>query len=291
MSKIVYSLYNHSLILLIASLLASCDSNKKLPINPQEAIKKDPIEATQQIGLAMQEVAEDDKKLAKLIQEIAPNGKEIVQKLLADKEKEYTDFFPGCDKFTAIDMAVLVNHPQFNKIKRLSICKTELDQVSLQILLSYISKVKNLEFLFLDNNLIGDSGIDLLVPHLKELTKLQFLILTNNNISDKGLKSLAPFLSQLILLRHFYLDNNRISDQGMEYFATYLKDQVKLSTLKFSNNQIGDTGIQALISHFPKLPMLFTLDLSKNRISTTVKKQLEDKVKELGMSDCNLYLD
>jgi hypothetical protein len=275
------------LVLLIGSLLTSCKSKQQ---ELQQAIQKDPLQATQQIGWKMQQVAGNEAALNQFIKETAPNGKEIVEKL-ASNTQSYTEFFPRCDEFTELDMAVLVNHPQFKGMKRLAISSTGIDQVSCKILSFHMSQLKDLQFLFLDDHRIGDSGIELLAPHLEALTKLEFLILTKNNITDKGLQALAPFLSQLKLLRHFYLDNNLITDKGMEYFAPHLKDLKNLSMLKLGNNTIGDPGIQALIHHFPKLPMLFTLDLSNNQISTTVKNQLKGKLKELGMGACNLYVD
>lgn len=291
MCKILCFSYNRLILLVVATfLLASCRSSHKLLFD-QEILKEKPIQTTEQVGLLMKAMCEDDENLDKTIEFFAPNGEEIVEKMLPYKGEEYANFFPGCTKFTPMDMAVLVNHPQFDKISRLSICDGKLDMISWKILLFHVDKLKDLDFLFLDNNLIGDEGIELLVPQLGKLSKLQFLILTNNAITDKGLKALAPFLSQLKILRHFYLDNNLITDEGMQCFATYLKDQVELSMLKLNKNRIGDLGIQALIKNYQKLPNLCTLDLSKNPISATVKTQLRNKLKEEGMNDCYVYLD
>lgn len=127
-----------------------------------------------------------------------------------------------------------------------------------------IQKLKNLEWLNLDNNEISD------ISPLSSLTKLIHLDLGMNRISDiqalKGMKNLKSLL----------LDNNNISD------ISPLKELTQIRFLNLSNNKITD------ITPLEGYKNLYALILDNNYINDITPIQNNLNLTSLGLNNNNV---
>jgi hypothetical protein len=79
-----------------------------------------------------------------------------------------------------------------------------------------------LKYLHLDNNQIGDVGMQALAPSFKGLTNWRYLYLENNQIGDEGVKVLGQHLQE-VRLKCISLGKNNISTET----KTLLKRQCR----------------------------------------------------------------
>lgn len=261
MYRTVYFSYRLYLLLLIASLAQACGA--KLPINLQESIQKDPIQTAQQIGTAVTEVADNEKRLTQLIKQVAPNQGEIISKKLSNNN--CYDFNPRCSQFTEVDMAVLVNHPRFKFITKISFLEQELSRNSLTILAEYL-KNSNLEELWLYKTNIGNEGLVILASSFQGLTNLKILDLMHNRIGESGIQALGPHLKNSKKLKKLELSDNPVKDD-IASIGPFIEGLTDLQFIFLNNNQISDKGINGLVPYFKKLEKLESIILSNNQIS------------------------
>ena len=105
-----------------------------------------------------------------------------------------------------------------------------------------------LKCLYLDNNEIGDEGIDTLVPALKKCCRLHTLYMNDNaSVTTKGWQALASVLeapnsNHLTLLS---IQRNNIDDQAATAFASTLVNNSTLRNICLVESSITDEGWKA----------------------------------------------
>jgi Leucine-rich repeat (LRR) protein len=241
---------------------------------------------TKPISEVIPKVASNQEKLDEAIK-VAPHGEAIVEALVSNS----TQFGLWSDgkEFTETDMAVLVNHPGFQKLTKIYLNSKKINDASLKILAPNLKWLTYLQSLWLSNNPISYAGMQALAPNLKWLTNLQTLDLSDNQIGDAGMQALAQNLKGLTNLTELALHNNQIGDAGMQDLGPNLKGLTNLQRLYLHNNQIGDAGMQALAPNLKWLTNLQRLYLHNNQIGDAGAKVLGQHLQEVkGKS--NYYL-
>ncbi|XP_078087829.1 NACHT, LRR and PYD domains-containing protein 3-like [Mustelus asterias] len=152
----------------------------------------------------------------------------------------------------------------------------------------------------LDNNKLGDSGVQLLFAALANPScKIQKLHLWNNGLTDSCVGDLSSALSvnqSLILLN---LGNNKLEDSGMKLLSEALRNRdSKIQELRLWNTHLTDSCAEDLASVLSTNQSLMVLNLGKNklgdsgvqRLSMALKgshcKLQELQLSNVGITDC-----
>ena len=97
----------------------------------------------------------------------------------------------------------------------------------------------NLQYLNLENNTLGDDGVENLVNSLIKNNQLKVLNLLKNYLTDKSSIHLYPYLRYTLNLFELYLHWNNISADGGVLIAHALEANNYLAVLDLSNNKLG----------------------------------------------------
>uniref|UniRef100_A0A3Q3XFE9 Uncharacterized protein n=1 Tax=Mola mola TaxID=94237 RepID=A0A3Q3XFE9_MOLML len=95
----------------------------------------------------------------------------------------------------------------------------------------------------LDNNSIGDVGVEQLLPCMHVCNSLY---LRNNNITDEGLRKLIATGIQCDSFQKIALFNNKLTDACTQHFAHLLKNKQDFLSLRLGNNNITAEGAMQL---------------------------------------------
>ncbi|XP_055363349.1 nucleotide-binding oligomerization domain-containing protein 2 isoform X2 [Betta splendens] len=110
--------------------------------------------------------------------------------------------------------------------------------------LAYVLQhLRNPVGLQLDNNSVGDVGVEQLLPCLHICNSLY---LRNNNITDEGIRRLIAKGIQCENFRKIALFNNRLTDACTQHFAHLLKARPDFLSLRLGNNNITAEGARQL---------------------------------------------
>ncbi|XP_072321499.1 nucleotide-binding oligomerization domain-containing protein 2 isoform X2 [Eucyclogobius newberryi] len=128
-----------------------------------------------------------------------------------------------------------------------------------------LQHLKNPVGLQLDNNSVGDVGVEQLLPCLHIC---QSLYLRNNNISDEGICKVITKGIKCENFQKIALGNNNISAEGAKQLAEGLKRNHSLQFLGLWGNKIGDTGAGALARALENSKSLVWLSLVGNGVGS-----------------------
>ncbi|MEQ2236874.1 hypothetical protein ILYODFUR_017022, partial [Ilyodon furcidens] len=110
--------------------------------------------------------------------------------------------------------------------------------------LAYVLKhLKNPVGLQLDNNSVGDVGVEQLLPCMQICNSLY---LRNNNITDEGIRKLIDKVFNLENFQKIALFNNRLTDACTLHFSYLLKTKQNFLSLRLGNNNITAVGAKQL---------------------------------------------
>lgn len=130
-------------------------------------------------------------------------------------------------------------------LKEIHLQQYQFDFRDAEILSGGLMYNQNLICLDLNNNNIGDDGVEYLCQCLKILPTLECLMIGANNFGNLGALSLSyslPF-SKIKLLD---ITNNRIRDEGMINIFYTIEKNIRLSALFLHGNKITHTSLQVL---------------------------------------------
>lgn len=152
--------------------------------------------------------------------------------------------------------------------KNLYLSSANMTDEDIPAILKAIELNKNIQSLYLEGNLIGDTGAALLaqfsIDHPK---KIKILDVSNNRIKKEGGKALSKSTYEEISL-----NGNVIEDEGISCFL----DHTTLLKLNARNCYITDIGGAKILTH----PVLQSLDLSFNAdISAASLKNIKDNLR------------
>ncbi|KAM9409812.1 nucleotide-binding oligomerization domain-containing protein 2 isoform 1-T1 [Pholidichthys leucotaenia] len=115
----------------------------------------------------------------------------------------------------------------------------------------------------LDNNSVGDVGVEQLLPCMHVCNSLY---LRNNNITDEGIHKLIAKGIQCDSFQKIALFNNKLTDACMPYFSQLLKTKKNFLCLRLGNNNITAEGAKQLAEGLKFNPSLTHLGLWGNKI-------------------------
>jgi TPR repeat protein/Ran GTPase-activating protein (RanGAP) involved in mRNA processing and transport len=261
----------------------------------QEAVYKKIQEKLDEQEVTIKKLLEKEKlaqenldEAIKVFKLLAPHGEAIVKALVSNS----IFFRPDGDAFTETDMAVLVNHPSFQKLTHINLASLKLSAASLKIFAPCLKGLTNLQILNLGwNQEIGAVGMQALAWSLEGLTNLQRLDLWLNKIGDVGMQTLAPNLKNLTNLQILELSDNQIGSVGMKALSSNLEGLTNLQELSLGWNKIGDVGMKDLAPNLKKLTNLQKIFLHSNQIGAVGMQNLAPNLKELTNLQTLLLMD
>ncbi|XP_076732086.1 nucleotide-binding oligomerization domain-containing protein 2 isoform X4 [Maylandia zebra] len=130
--------------------------------------------------------------------------------------------------------------------------------------LAYVLQhLRNPVGLQLDNNSVGDVGVEQLLPCMHICNSLY---LRNNNITDEGIRKLIAKVIQCDSFQKIALFNNKLTDACMQDFSYLLKTKQVFISLRLGNNNITAEGAKQLAEGLKVNQTLAYLGLWGNRI-------------------------
>uniref|UniRef100_A0A3B4TSS6 Nucleotide-binding oligomerization domain containing 2 n=2 Tax=Seriola dumerili TaxID=41447 RepID=A0A3B4TSS6_SERDU len=115
----------------------------------------------------------------------------------------------------------------------------------------------------LDNNSVGDVGVEQLLPCLHICDSLY---LRNNNITDEGIRKLIAKGIQCDNFRKIALFNNKLTDACTQHFSHLLKTRQDFLSLRLGNNNITAEGAKQLAEGLKSNHSMQHLGLWGNKI-------------------------
>ncbi|XP_018522174.1 nucleotide-binding oligomerization domain-containing protein 2 [Lates calcarifer] len=142
---------------------------------------------------------------------------------------------------------------QESRIAKDAISKLEVDHLKLTYCnigpvectaLAYVLQyLRNPVGLQLDNNSVGDVGVEQLLPCMHICNSLY---LRNNNITDEGIRKLIAKGIQCDNFQKIALFNNKLTDACTQHFSHLLKTKQDFLSLRLGNNNITAEGAKQL---------------------------------------------
>ncbi|KAM9860497.1 nucleotide-binding oligomerization domain-containing protein 2 [Aulostomus maculatus] len=138
--------------------------------------------------------------------------------------------------------------------------------------LTYVLQhLRNPVGLQLDNNSVGDVGVEQLLPCMHICHSLY---LRNNNITDEGIRKLIAKVIQCDNFQKIALFNNKLTDACAQHFSHLLKTKQNFLSLRLGNNNITAEGAKQLAEGLEGNHSLQFLGLWGNRIGDVGAKAL-----------------
>ncbi|CAG5852372.1 unnamed protein product [Menidia menidia] len=132
--------------------------------------------------------------------------------------------------------------------------------------LAYVLQhLKNPIGLQLDNNSVGDVGVEQLLPCMHMCNSLY---LRNNNITDEGIRKLITKGIQCKNFRKIALFNNNLTDACTEHFCQLLKIRQDFLSIRLGNNNITSEGAKKLAEGLKSNSSLQSLGLVGNGVGS-----------------------
>lgn len=128
-------------------------------------------------------------------------------------------------------------------VQHLKLTYCNIGPVECTALAYVLQHLKNPVGLQLDNNSVGDVGVEQLLPCLHVC---QSLHLRNNNISDEGICKIITKAMHWENFQKIALFNNKLTDACMKNFSELLKTKQNFLALRLGNNNISAEGAKQL---------------------------------------------
>ncbi|KAM4697786.1 MHC class II transactivator [Rhinophrynus dorsalis] len=151
------------------------------------------------------------------------------------------------------------------------------DFMALVDILPQLPALRHLDLHNLNENHIGDKGVETLAEKFPELHSLEMLDLSQNNITDVGAQKLAAALPSLHSLHTLSLYNNSICDTGAEHLAEILPKMSSLENLHLECNMISHVGAVKLTDSLRICPKMKSLKIYNTTIPHKVLQHLQQK--------------
>ena len=129
-------------------------------------------------------------------------------------------------------------------------------------LAKFMAQTRTLSRVTLTENLLNDESIHILTSGLSKNDTLTYLDLSHNKIADNGAKRLARLVRAQGVLTHLDLGDNRIHEAGGRALGAALADNQVLQYLSLKLNPLGDAGGNAVLNSLVNNDALTCLDMS-----------------------------
>ncbi|CAN0346946.1 unnamed protein product [Lampetra planeri] len=145
--------------------------------------------------------------------------------------------------------------------------------LGLQQLLPCIGKFSDLR---LSINRITDRGVDILIPELIKHNIVTFLGLFKNQLTDESTPLLAELVTKSSHLKSLALGENRITGEGMVPLANAIKHSKSLKVILLWGNAVGDRGAECLADALEVNATLEFISLVSNKVGHAGVARLAD---------------
>ncbi|XP_010784249.1 nucleotide-binding oligomerization domain-containing protein 2 isoform X1 [Notothenia coriiceps] len=140
--------------------------------------------------------------------------------------------------------------------------------------LAYVLQhLRNPVGLQLDNNSVGDVGVEQLLPCMHICNSLY---LRNNNITDEGIRKLLAKTIQCENFKKIALFNNNLTDACTQHFSRLLQIKQNFVSLRLGNNNLTEEGAKQLAEGLKCNHSLQYLGLWGNKIGDVGAEALAD---------------
>ncbi|XP_054828523.1 ribonuclease inhibitor isoform X2 [Eublepharis macularius] len=190
-----------------------------------------------------------------------------------------------CEEFRGSKWKELL--PSLNQYKSIRLDDCSLLSSHCEDLSSVLSANQNLTELKLNNNELGDSGLEKLCKGLMNPScKLQKLWLQNCNLTKACCENLRSVLSTKPSLAELHLGDNRLGTSGVNVLCQGLLDpNCQLQKLQLEYCELSARNTEALSAALRTKTSLNELNLSNNKLGDAAVKQLCEGVLD---ANCNL---
>ncbi|KAM6942681.1 nucleotide-binding oligomerization domain-containing protein 2 [Xenentodon cancila] len=149
------------------------------------------------------------------------------------------------------------------KVDHLKLTYCNIGPVECTALAYVLQHLKNPVGLQLDNNSVGDVGVEQLLPCMHICNSLY---LRNNNITDEGIRKLIAKGIQCDNFQKIALFNNCLTDACTQHFSHLLKTKQDFISIRLGNNNITANGAKQLAEGLKLNHSLQYLGLWGNKI-------------------------
>ncbi|XP_034437239.1 nucleotide-binding oligomerization domain-containing protein 2 [Hippoglossus hippoglossus] len=148
-------------------------------------------------------------------------------------------------------------------VDHLKLTYCDIGPVECTALAYVLQHLRNPVGLQLDNNSVGDVGVEQLLPCMHMCSSLY---LRNNNITDQGICKLIAKVIQCENFQKIALFNNKLTDACTQHFSLLLKTKQDFLCLRLGNNNITAEGAKQLAEGLKVNHSLQYLGLWGNKI-------------------------
>ncbi|XP_061671001.1 nucleotide-binding oligomerization domain-containing protein 2 isoform X2 [Syngnathoides biaculeatus] len=149
------------------------------------------------------------------------------------------------------------------KVDHLKLTYCNIGPVECTALAYVLQHLRNPVGIQLDNNSVGDVGVEQLLPCLHICKSLY---LRNNNITDEGIRKLIAKGIQCDTFQKIALFNNKLTDACIQHISHLLKTKQNFLCLRIGNNNITSVGAKELANGLECNHSLTHLGLWGNQI-------------------------
>ena len=143
-----------------------------------------------------------------------------------------------------------------------------------EVVASLVKFSSHLEELFIDDNLIGNEGVEFLAEAVVCCRTLRLLSLSHNNISEPGIEALCHSLVHNMALKDLRLLHNPLGPDGVKHIGELLARNKCLTSLDISDVDLmreeSNLGIQAINFGLTRNRQLRHLKMRSNKIDDQV---------------------
>uniref|UniRef100_G3PWS9 Nucleotide-binding oligomerization domain containing 2 n=1 Tax=Gasterosteus aculeatus aculeatus TaxID=481459 RepID=G3PWS9_GASAC len=185
-----------------------------------------------------------------------------------DGEKKSMHAMPGF-----VWLIKCIYEMQDSRVAKDAVSKLEVDHLKLTYCnigpvectaLAYVLQhLRNPVGLQLDNNSVGDVGVEQLLPCMHNCHSLY---LRNNSITDEGIRKLLATGIHCDSFRKIALFNNKLTDACTQHFSHLLKSRQDFLSIRLGNNNITEEGAKQLAEGLKSNRSLKYLGLWGNKI-------------------------
>ena len=151
-----------------------------------------------------------------------------------------------------------------------------------------------LQYLWLSNNNIKDSGATIVSVWIQYFEYLNVLDLRKNLIGDNGIRSISKSFKHMTRAVQVYLSDNVMTKKGAKYIMKNLHYLKSLINLDLSGNQLKDSGVEFIIRNVTKEKRELMITLKNNEIEDieAIKDIIEEEDnKKFRISNLKIFIE
>ena len=151
-----------------------------------------------------------------------------------------------------------------------------------------------LQYLWLANNNIKDSGATIISVWIQYFEYLNSLDLRNNLIGDHGIRSISKSFKYMQRAVQVYLADNMISKKGARYITKNLHYLKSLINIDLNGNQLKDLGVELVVRWVVKEKRDLMITLKNNEVENidAIKDIIEEEEnKKWRITNFKIFID